>query len=63
MPLGKPAGVVCINLDTGTNRCKIWGTPGYPATCRKFMPETAVCGNSRNEALILIEELERATAS
>ena len=61
--MGKPAGVVCMNLNVDTQRCTIWGTPSYPDTCRKFMPEPAVCGTSREEALILIDEMERATAS
>jgi hypothetical protein len=63
MPLGKPAGVVCANLDLASRRCRIWGTDEYPDTCRKFIPEPSVCGTSREEALMLINDLERATAS
>lgn len=36
MPNGKPAGVVCVNLDAATYECRIWGTPDYPEVCRAF---------------------------
>jgi Fe-S-cluster containining protein len=62
MPLGKPAGVVCVNLDQNSMRCRIWGTAEYPLTCRRFRPEPDVCGGSRTEAMELIRVLELHTA-
>ena len=62
MPGGKPAGVRCVNLDPRTLRCRIWGTPEYPEVCRRFRPDPAVCGSSREEAMRLLTDLERLTA-
>ena len=58
MPGGKPAGVMCVNLDPESHLCGLWGTPGYPPVCRRFLAERAVCGESRAEALTLLTELE-----
>ena len=63
MPGGKPAGVTCVNLDPEQWRCRIWGTRDYPDTCRRFVPEAAVCGESREQALELIAALELATSA
>ncbi|MAD45864.1 MAG: hypothetical protein CMI02_06895 [Oceanospirillaceae bacterium] len=60
MPDGKPAGVRCVQLDEN-NLCKLFGLPQRPAVCGRFEAEEAVCGNNREEALIIIEELERIT--
>lgn len=61
MPDGKPAGVVCINLDLENYQCKIWGTDQYPPLCRDFRPDILVCGESRQEAIQLITHLELTT--
>lgn len=61
MPAGKPAGVVCVNLDPGTSTCLIWGAANYPLACRRFLPEPSVCGDNTEEALQLIAALEIAT--
>ncbi|MFO7680639.1 MAG: YkgJ family cysteine cluster protein [Chloroflexota bacterium] len=61
MPQGKPAGQVCIHLDLTTRRCAIWGAPHYPAVCRNFTPTPDVCGQSREEAMILLTTLEVET--
>lgn len=61
MPDGKPAGVMCANLDPVSYLCRLWGTEQYPDTCRRFRAEPAVCGTSREEALVLIECLEGDT--
>ncbi|WIO73994.1 YkgJ family cysteine cluster protein [Porticoccaceae bacterium LTM1] len=61
MPKGKPAGVICVNLDADTRQCKIWDTEQYPDTCRHFLPAEYVCGESREEAIRLIGQLEEAT--
>jgi hypothetical protein len=60
MPDGKPAGVRCVNLDA-SGRCVLWGKPEYPAVCRGFVPQRWVCGETAEEALALIAELEAAT--
>jgi hypothetical protein len=61
MPQGKPAGVVCVNLEPETWRCRIWGSADYPETCRSFAPGPEVCGENREQALELIEDLEILT--
>lgn len=61
MPEGKPAGVPCVNLDMPTRRCGVWGSPDYPDLCRDFTPAADVCGDSAEEALLLIRTLELET--
>ena len=61
LPGGKPAGVRCPNLDD-SHRCRLWGTATYPEVCRRFRPDPEVCGTTRDEALSLLDALERATA-
>jgi hypothetical protein len=61
MPRGKPAGVMCVNLDPASHRCRIWGRDNYPEVCRRFSAEPAACGSSRDEALQLLNLLEIAT--
>ena len=63
MPLGKPAGMACVNLDPQTGLCGLWGSPEYPPTCHSFQPEPAVCGTDRAEAIILITRMEQDTLS
>jgi hypothetical protein len=62
MPNGKPAGVVCVNLDPASRRCRIWGQENYPRVCRQFAPDPEVCGESRADALRLLQAWEIATA-
>lgn len=57
MPDGKPAGVPCVHL-TGDNRCAIFHSPERPRVCAGFQAEKLVCGNSRDEALKILSELE-----
>ncbi|MEM0954484.1 MAG: YkgJ family cysteine cluster protein [Pseudomonadota bacterium] len=61
MPEGKPAGVVCVNLEPSSQRCQLWGQPDYPDICQRFAPEVSICGSDRSEALMLIRLLESAT--
>ena len=61
MPNGKPAGVMCVNLDPTDYQCRIWGTTDYPDVCRRFAPAAYVCGDNREQAIRLIGELEQAT--
>ena len=61
MPDGKPAGVRCIHLDEN-NLCRLYGDPRRPQVCIDFQAMPDVCGNSREEALRLLAEMERETA-
>jgi Fe-S-cluster containining protein len=61
MPRGKPAGVPCVNLDPLSRDCRIWGTDAYPSLCARFHAETALCGDTREQALTLIARLESET--
>jgi hypothetical protein len=61
MPGGKPAGVLCVNLDA-RGLCGLWGTDEYPEVCHAFKPEPMVCGGSAAEAMVLLTVLERETA-
>lgn len=57
MPDGKPAGIRCIHL-TNDYRCSIYGHPDRPVVCGKFKAEKEICGNTREEALGNLKELE-----
>ncbi|WP_082869066.1 YkgJ family cysteine cluster protein [Oleiphilus sp. HI0125] len=60
MPDGKPAGIRCVNLDS-ENRCMEYEK--RPKVCREFNPTEYTCGDSFEDALRLISELEAATKS
>lgn len=62
MPNGKPAGVRCIQLDDD-NLCRLFGKPERPKVCGEFSATEDVCGESRNEAIILLTSLEEDTYS
>lgn len=57
MPGGKPAGVRCIHLTTDYS-CSIYNDPGRPKVCGAFMADPVVCGENRQEAIILLSALE-----
>ena len=57
MPAGKPAGVPCVHLDESMD-CRLFGDPRRPALCDAFQAETAVCGDSREQALEKLDQLE-----
>jgi len=61
MPEGKPAGVPCVQLDDAL-RCRLFGRPERPTFCGTLRPGPDMCGASRQEALVLLAALERATA-
>ncbi|MGH8062118.1 MAG: YkgJ family cysteine cluster protein [Pseudoxanthomonas sp.] len=61
MPLGKPAGVACVQLDEQL-RCKLFGKPERPAFCASLRPSMEMCGNNRDEALGNLSRLEIATS-
>lgn len=60
MPDGKSAGVRCVQL-TVDNRCALFGKPDRPAVCVRFQPSPAMCGASREQALIYLSTLEVLT--
>ena len=57
MPDGKPAGTRCIHL-TEEYACGIYGRADRPEVCDLFKADPAVCGESREEALMLLALLE-----
>lgn len=59
MPHGKPAGIPCINLVG--DLCGIFGHPDRPKVCSSFPAMPDICGSSREEAILLIREMEAAT--
>jgi hypothetical protein len=61
MPDGKPAGVRCVQLSED-NRCLLFGKPERPAVCSSLRPTEEMCGRTREEALVYLTALERATA-
>ncbi len=60
MPEGKKAGQRCVQLDDN-NLCLLFGLAERPALCEQFKAEPEVCGNDRQQALILIKQLEDLT--
>lgn len=58
MPSGKPAGVRCVNL-TVDNRCAIYDA--RPAVCRRLRPSREMCGETTEDAMKYLTELERLT--
>ncbi|MDB5803262.1 MAG: YkgJ family cysteine cluster protein [Betaproteobacteria bacterium] len=61
MPLGKPAGVRCVQLDAA-NGCMIFGLPERPTVCASLMPAPEMCGDSAPQAMLWLSRLEQATA-
>ncbi|MGM0429624.1 MAG: YkgJ family cysteine cluster protein [Pseudomonadota bacterium] len=62
MPNGKPAGVRCVQLDDD-NLCRLFGKPERPAVCGEFSADKEICGESREQAIILLTSLEEDTRS
>lgn len=61
MPQGKPAGLRCVQL-TDDGRCGLFGKPERPVVCSLLRPGEEMCGSTRDEALVYLRSLERATA-
>ena len=57
MPQGKAAGVRCVHLD-GDQACGLFGDSRRPALCAAFMAEREICGENRDQALLIISDLE-----
>jgi hypothetical protein len=60
MPLGKPAGVRCTQLDE-QDRCRLFGKPERPAVCATLRPEPDMCGENREHAMLYLIRLEELT--
>ena len=60
MPLGKPAGMACIQLLPDF-RCALFGQPERPAFCCGLQPAAEMCGSRREDALLWLMTLEQAT--
>lgn len=61
MPYGKPAGAPCVQLDEN-NLCRLFGDPRRPEVCLRFDYDPDLCGATREQALAILDEWERATA-
>ncbi len=57
MPEGKEAGQRCIHLSC-TRWCRIWDHPDKPQVCIDFTADYEVCGDSYEEAMIKLSQLE-----
>ena len=53
--------MVCVNLDSRDQSCRIWGAEDYPQVCRRFLPAAEVCGTTREQAIRLIDAMEQDT--
>jgi len=60
MPRGKAAGERCVHLDQDL-RCGLFGDPRRPRCCTGFAAEPAVCGENREQALLMLAQLEVLT--
>jgi hypothetical protein len=60
MPSGKSAGTPCAQLDDDL-RCRLFGRPERPPVCTQLRPNIEMCGDSRQHALTLLDNLEAAT--
>jgi Fe-S-cluster containining protein len=61
MPEGKAAGERCIQLSS-ENLCQLFGLPERPQVCADFGAEHWVCGDTNDQALIILAELESNTS-
>lgn len=59
---GKPAGVRCTQL-TDDNKCKLFGNPERPNICSELHPSEDMCGQTNEEAFMILEAMEKATKS
>lgn len=58
--LDKPAGVPCRHLLADW-RCAIFGKPERPGCCSGLQPSREMCGESREQALRWLADLEDQT--
>ena len=60
MPLGKPAGVRCVQL-TPDNLCRLFDRPDRPLVCVRLRPNEEMCGQTADQALAWLFALKHAT--
>jgi uncharacterized protein len=60
MPQGKPAGVRCAQLMED-ERCAVFGKAERPLFCDSLKPSAEMCGDSREQAIVWLNQLELAT--
>jgi uncharacterized protein len=60
MPLGKPAGVRCVQLDEH-ERCRLFGHPERPSVCLSLKPTPGMCGTDRRQAMQILSIMEQQT--
>jgi hypothetical protein len=60
MPLGKPAGVPCVQL-LADFRCALFGKPERPHFCDGLQASEEMCGTDRTYAIAWLAELEQKT--
>jgi hypothetical protein len=53
--------VRCVQLDEHDG-CLIFGQPGRPRVCGSLPPSREMCGDTREQAMFFLAELERLTA-
>jgi uncharacterized protein len=56
LPEGKAAGIKCIHL-LDDYKCDIYTSSQKPKVCDDFMAEPQFCGESREEAMIILSSL------
>ena len=61
MPNGKRAGERCVHLDDD-NRCLLFGKPERPRFCIDLQPSREMCGQDHDEAMRILQRLERDTS-
>ncbi|MBC3927315.1 YkgJ family cysteine cluster protein [Undibacterium sp. CY21W] len=61
MPEGKPAHSACPQLDENL-LCKIFNHPDRPAVCAGLQPSFEMCGESKDQAMFYLTQLEIATS-
>lgn len=61
MPFGKPAGIACQHLLQDF-RCGLFGRPERPDFCASLQPAQDMCGDTREQAIRWLSNLEQQTA-
>jgi len=61
MPHGKRAVERCAHL-TPDLACELFGRQERPAVCGRLQPSTEMCGNSREHAMVWLQQLEQLTS-
>ena len=59
--MGKLAGEYCVQLDENL-KCKLFDSELRPKVCDAFKAGKDACGDSREEAMLILTQLERLTS-